>query len=465
MFIALSVLVIFPLELARQAPMHWRFYPWLIGLFAFGNTLAVAWLTGGRERVGIFFVPALFALTAIPWPTFLENAVAFPLMGVVTAWSAGLLHLLGYPAMVSGNVITLPNCTVGVEEACSGLRSVQTALMVGLAAGELKRFGVVSRVALLVLAFLLALIGNQVRVLMLALAGISGGSSAVAGMHDTAGYAVLGILLGGVALGSWILGKIAGGQEGRVVTRYSGAVVNLDGGSEWSEKDEVGSPRTEIRGRNSLGAVLLGAAVLAMLSAHGWYWLARGEASRPVAAMLEARPDGGFVVDDEVPAAVLEMMRPDDWIYIRAERDGRPAELVGYHFYWEPGRGNARQMYHRPDACMPGAGWRIDGEVTRETLRVGDREVVFNVFPFRNPGGRSLIYWAAYLNGQPVELDFQSDLHLATTKLWDFIRNGISQHSYEVAAFVMPGAKGPAHEEAELMANRVFVPASRAASE
>ena len=489
-FVAVSVLIIFPLELARQAPMHWRFYPWVIGLMAFGNTLAVAWLTGGRAKVGIFFVPALFALTGIPWPTFLENAVAFPLMGVVTGWSAGLLHLLGYPATVAGNVIALPNCTVGVEEACSGLRSLQTALMVGLAAGELKRFGGGARVALLVLAFALALVGNQVRVLMLALAGIQGGSAAVAAMHDTAGYAVLGILLGGVAVAAWVMGKFGGAglparsayrseRSGERGARSGDQISEVRGQPKRSEDRLQSNQRSEAGGCGSAvgrwagdsvdqrggGWVALVAAVMAMIGAHAWYWSARGEASRPVAALLEARSDGGFVVDDEVPAAVLEMMRPDDWTYIRAERDGRPAELVGYHFYWKPGRGNARQMYHRPDACMPGAGWRIDGEVTRETLRVGGREVIFNVFPFRNPGGRSLIYWAAYLNGQPVELDFQSDLHLATTKLWDFIRNGISQHSYEVAAFVMPGANGPAQGQAESMANRVFVPAPQAARE
>lgn len=461
-FLVLSVLVILPLELARQAPMHWRFYPWLIGIFAFGNTLAVAWLMGGRAKVDVFFMPALFALTGIPWPTFVENAVAFPLMGVVTGWSAGLLHLLGYPATVAGNVITLPNCTVGVEEACSGLRSVQTALMVGLAAGELKRFGAGARIVLLVVAFGLALVGNQVRVLMLALAGIQGGSAAVAAMHDMAGYAVLGILLGGVAAAAWVMGKFGGAGSGERGARRG----EQEDGRVGARRDGRSSPQTkqrpEGRGWNSDGAVLLGAAVLAMIGAHAWYWFARGESSRPVAAMLMPRTGAGFVIDKEVPAPVLEMMRPDDWSYIRAERDGRPAELVGYHFYWKPGRGNARQMYHRPDACMPGAGWRIDGEVTQELLRLGDRDVVFNVFPFRNPAGRSLIYWAAYLNGQPVELDFQSDLHLATAKLWDFVRKGVSQHSYEVAAFVLPdqGRTATDAQAVTAFANRVFQRAS-----
>ncbi|MFM8457715.1 MAG: exosortase/archaeosortase family protein, partial [Chthoniobacterales bacterium] len=162
-----SVLLVFPIELVRQTPIHWRPVLWSIGLIAFVNTLAVAWLTGGRASLRTALFPSAFMLLGIPWPTFVENAISFPLMQVVTQWSVGLIHLLGYPATAAGTTITLPNCTVGVEEACSGLRSLQTALMVGAAAGELARLRTGARLALLLVAFVVALAGNQVRVLML----------------------------------------------------------------------------------------------------------------------------------------------------------------------------------------------------------------------------------------------------------------------------------------------------------
>ena len=206
--IVVSLLLIFPLEVVRQAPLHWRLYPWMIGLLAAGNTLAVAWLTGGRPASRVVMVPMLFMLVGIPWPTAVENLVSLPLMGWVTQWSVGLLHVLGYPATAAGNVITLPNCTVGVEEACSGLRSLQTALLVGMAAGELARLGVWGRVFLLASGFAMALVANQVRVMMLALAGISGGNEAVTNIHDAAGYAVLGVLLGGMAALTWVVVKL-----------------------------------------------------------------------------------------------------------------------------------------------------------------------------------------------------------------------------------------------------------------
>ncbi|MEY3480579.1 MAG: hypothetical protein RIQ71_1354, partial [Verrucomicrobiota bacterium] len=211
--VLVSLLLIFPIELVRQTPIHWRPVLWIIGQVAFANTLAVAWLSGGRAALRTVMFPAAFMLLGIPWPTFAEGAISFPLMQSVTQWSVGIMHLFGYPATAAGTTISLSNCTVGVEEACSGLRSLQTALMVGAAAGELVRLRTVARIALLAVGFAMALAGNQVRVLMLVMAGVSGGNAAVSHMHDTAGYVVLAILLGGVGGVAWVLGKIGGGEN------------------------------------------------------------------------------------------------------------------------------------------------------------------------------------------------------------------------------------------------------------
>ncbi len=440
--IVLSFLAILPIEVVRQTPIHWRPTLWAIGLLAAGLTLAVAWVTGGFQRLRIFFFPAIFMLVAIPWPTFVENSLSFPLMQVVTGWSVGLLHLLGYPATAAGTTITLPNCTVGVEQACSGLRSLQTALMVGLAAGELTRLSAWARAVLLVVAFVMAIAGNQVRVLILALSGISGGNAAVEQIHDTAGYVVLGILLAGVGLAAVGL-TLASGEPPRDRWRFVG----------------VGeSPSTRLPQTNRLGWGLLGLACFAMLSAHGWYWFRGALAAKPVKPMLAPIEAGGFVVDDQVPASILGVLNPDEYHYIRESVGGVPSRVIGYHFYWNPRQGNANQLYHRPDRCMPGAGWRIDGPVSRETVRVAGRDLAFNIFPFSGAHGPALMLWGSYLNGEPVEIEFNADVYLNTANLWQFIRTGTRLYSYEVAAFIMPYREGerPSPGEVEAYANRVF---------
>jgi hypothetical protein len=107
---------------------------------------------------------------------------------------------------------------------------------------------------------------------------------------------------------------------------------------------------------------------------------------------------------------------------------------------------------------MPGAGWRIDGPVSREQVRVAGREFTFNVFPFSGPNGPALMLWGSYLNGEPVEIEFDADVYLNTANLWQFIRTGTRIYSYEVAAFIMPYREGqrPSAAEVEAYANRVF---------
>ncbi len=445
--IVLSLLFIGPLEIVRQTPIYWRPVLWVIGFLAVGNTLAVAWLTGGPQRLKLFLFPSLFMLVGIPWPTFVEGSISFPLMQVVTGWSVGLIHLLGYPATAAGTTISLPNCTVGVEEACSGLRSLQTALMVGLAAGELARLAAWGRTALLGVAFVMAIAGNQVRVLMLAMAGIGGGNAAVERMHDTAGYAVLAVLLGGVGLATWGFGK-AGSGERRAGNRDQDFTV-----SAFQCFSFFGSG-----GRGTLSWVVLGIAVFSFLGAHGWFWVRGSLAVGPAPPLLAPSGTRGFVVDEKVPEAILGVLQPDRYSYIRESVEGTPARAIGYHFYWEPKKGNANQLYHRPDRCMPGAGWRIDGKVTRETIRLGGRDFTFNLFPFRGPSGPALMLWGSFLNGEPVGIEFNTDVYLNTANLWQFIRTGTRTYSYEVAACIMPYKAGqrPTHAEVEAYAGRVF---------
>ncbi len=426
--------LVFPLEVVRQTPIYWRPILWVIGFLAVVNTSAVAWLAGGKERMKAFLFPSIFMLVAIPWPTVVEGALSLPLMRWVTEWSAGLVRLLGIPATATGTIITLPNCTIGVEEACSGLRSLQAALLAGLAAGELLRLGVWRRIALLGVAFAMGVAGNQMRVLILVLVGVNGGSGEIEWFHDVAGYLALAVLLAGVGLTAWLLSD--GGDR---LSRSVRVVVLRSGGSAagWA-------------------ALIMGAA--AFFGAHSWFWWRAGLSAKPRSPLLAVSGNGGVFADDKVPKAILDVLRPDQFTYIRREAAGVPPRVIGYHFYWSPREGNANQLYHRPDRCMPGAGWRINGRVTRETIQIGGRDYDFNVFPFIGPSGPALMLWGAFLNGSPVEIDFNSDVYLNTTNLWRFIWMGTRTHSFEVAALIVPYQEGnrPSFAELQAYAARVF---------
>src|SRR6185437_11345655 len=99
-----------------------------------------------------FAFPFLFFLVAIPWPVQIEEVIIQDLMRAVTAINVIFLQLVGIPALQHGNVIEVGNGFIGVEEACSGVRSLQATFMISLFLGELYLFNVGRR-------FILVLVG------------------------------------------------------------------------------------------------------------------------------------------------------------------------------------------------------------------------------------------------------------------------------------------------------------------
>jgi len=164
---------------------------------------AILWVQHGWPVARRFLFPLLFIFVAVPIPKIVWNPVVLGLQGFITALNVETLNLLGIPAQRAGNLIHLPRGTVGVDEACSGIRSLQSSIMAALFIADLtlKRGG--AKVFFFVVGIGLAVVGNFGRSLFLSLTAASKGIQAVEGVHDTAGWSVLIFTAGGIALLAW----------------------------------------------------------------------------------------------------------------------------------------------------------------------------------------------------------------------------------------------------------------------
>src|SRR5688572_26433163 len=114
--------------------------------------------------------------------------------------------MMGIPAQRAGSLIHLPNGSVGVDEACSGIRSLQSTIMATLFIGYLTLKSRGLQVALFGGGILLALAGNLIRSLYLSLTANAKGVDAIK-EHDAAGWSVFLFTAGGVALLAWLFAK------------------------------------------------------------------------------------------------------------------------------------------------------------------------------------------------------------------------------------------------------------------
>lgn len=165
--------------------------------------LALALSVSGWRTVRHFFFPLLFFFIAVPLPNLLRQPVVFALQSFVATLNVGVLNLLGIPAIKTGHLITLAKTQVGVDEACAGIRSLQSSIMVALFIGDLviRRTG--WKIVFGVAGVSLAIFGNLVRSLRLSLAAHSGGPDALHAVHDSTGSLVMAVTLIGLGLLAW----------------------------------------------------------------------------------------------------------------------------------------------------------------------------------------------------------------------------------------------------------------------
>ena len=161
----------------------------------------------GWRGVRHFAFSFAFIAFALPIPPAIYNPIVIGLQSKVAAVNVEVLNLIGIPAQQAGSLIHLSNGTVGVDEACSGVRSLQSTVMAALFIGYLTLRNRSLQVGLLALGIVLAVFGNLVRSLFLTFTVYQQGTEAIQKFHDAAGWSILLFTAIGVAGAAVMLGK------------------------------------------------------------------------------------------------------------------------------------------------------------------------------------------------------------------------------------------------------------------
>ena len=172
----------------------------------------------GFPGVKTFGFGLAFFLIALPIPSVIYGQIISFLQHWITVVNVEVLALLGTPASIQGNLVQLPTGTLGVDEACSGIRSLQSTVMATLFIGYLTLERISFRGFLFVSGLLLAVLGNFIRVFSLSYSASIHGIGAVDSAHDVAGWSILMFTVVGVGVLSWVLGRMEGAlKESRII--------------------------------------------------------------------------------------------------------------------------------------------------------------------------------------------------------------------------------------------------------
>jgi len=374
-------------------------------------------LAGGRRwgRAAVF--PLGFMLLAVP-VNFIDS-LGFNLRLVVANQTFVFAHWFGVPLMINGTQLFSPDgrFQYDVAAACSGIRSLVALLALALLVGYIGFRAWLPRVVLAVVCLPYVIVGNIVRLLAIIFAAKWFGQAGGERVHDGSGVivflVVLGLLLGTVAL----LRRVSS-----LAAREGGDAVETKPATGEENGDEAGcvvhfQPW-------SVAALTLVLAFVVGVTAESL-----GSGSSQSVAGVRLAEDGLSPV--ELPAFV-----GTEWVGRRVdvtalEREVLPAD-TGYSrrnyvaigdlnrqvFVSVVLSGRDRTSIHRPELCLVGQGWSIDGRfqhdfqvggmaVPATVLRVehdsidaqGGRRRVHSLFAYWFAGGESVVptHWQMQL--------------------------------------------------------------------
>ena len=168
----------------------------------------------GPEVLKVVAFPLGFLIFMVPLPATLLYAITFPLQNLAATQAAWLLDLLGIPVLLDGNVIHLSQISLGVTEACSGIRSLISLVAGAVAWAYLMLPNRWISVVFVASAVPITILANAGRVVATGLIGQWLGVEYAAGFfHDLAGWVVYVFALACLA-GAYTLLRLLGPRPG-----------------------------------------------------------------------------------------------------------------------------------------------------------------------------------------------------------------------------------------------------------
>lgn len=409
----LVALLWLPTRLVQMANQEWRLVSWALALEVVGLTLLGVHLAAGRDRLQQVLFPVCFFLVAVPWPTMVEA----PLVQGLTRANARLvaegLGWLGVPAIAHGNVIEVASGVVGIDEACSGIRSLQATLMVSLFLGELYRLAILRRALLCLAGLALAVLFNALRTFLLVWVAARDGVETVHPWHDPAGISImLACLVSLWGAGEWLRARRpakcgerrptsdasgqnpapGGGKPGEEVRAAPGGVRP----AAWSSwRPALFAPRSAPVALGAMPAALLVWLILSEAGVEGWYRLHEGRLPPAAAWTVQWPRDNPTFREVPLPERTRQLLRYDEG-QSATWREGA-VQWQAVYLRWRPGRTAAHlARNHTPEVCLTAAGHRIKAASGLRWLEVHGLRMPFRAYTVETLAGPQHVFYCLW---------------------------------------------------------------------
>jgi exosortase len=178
----------------------------------------------GWQYLRIAAFPLAFLILMIPLPAIIFNQITFPLQGIAARAGEAVIATAGVPVLREGNILHVPGRALEVAEACSGIRSLTSLLMLAIVLGYFTERRTGGRVLIALASVPIAILANAGRVAGTGLAAYWVGPAAADGFfHIFSGWLVFVVAFAGLLAVQRLFDAARQGSARRREARWSPA--------------------------------------------------------------------------------------------------------------------------------------------------------------------------------------------------------------------------------------------------
>ncbi|WP_195892551.1 exosortase/archaeosortase family protein [Geotalea daltonii] len=152
----------------------------------------------GLQLFKLFIFPYLFLFFMFPIPSSVYLRLTGSMKLLASTLSAGIISSFGIPVLRDGNIIQLSNLQLSVVEACSGMQSLVSYIMLGSLLAYHMKSSSWKKLTLIAVTIPVALLNNIMRITSTGIIGQHYGIEAITGtIHDVIGMFifVIGLMI------------------------------------------------------------------------------------------------------------------------------------------------------------------------------------------------------------------------------------------------------------------------------
>lgn len=353
----------------------------------FGAFFGMATLKAAAGPLGLM-------LFAVPLPKFLYYMLSFNMQMMSTSLGAIVLHGLGIPVFQDGNIIDLGSTKLQVAEACNGLRYFFPLVSLGYIFAYLYKAPLWKRAAVFLSTAPIAVLMNGMRIAFIGITVSFWGKSWAEGLvHDVEGWAVfLGCCLTMLAE-VWLLMKW--GKDDSSRGKFDLECFRLP------SLNKLPAIENSATAAPAIALILVGLIISVVLPGY------MAERLKPIQleqslSQFPLAIDGWSGTAGSLDEQALSVLGTNDYFIGDYQKTGENASVNLYILYYASQDVTTNQAVHSPLVCIPGGGWKIDEQSTKEIALDSGRTFPVNVLTISKGLDRQLVYYLYVQEGEPI---------------------------------------------------------------